>query len=330
MTARLSRPAILLMLGTLLTACFLASLLNGTVAIPLDGLLRLPFSHPGNDQEALWQIVISDLRLPRALLAILAGSAMAAAGTLMQSLFRNPLAEPGLTGVTSGAALGSAIVLALGQTGWLIWPSAFSGALLVSVLTWLLGRRSSGQASLLLAGIAINAICAALIGLITTFASDHQLRNLMHWNIGSLGDADWASLRWIAPLTALLLVLSWKEWRALNALLLGEREARHLGFRLPVLRRRIFVYTALLVAPVTAICGTIGFIGLIAPHLARMLLGAEHRWLLPGAMLTGATLLLIADWLARIILPNAELPVGLITSLLGGPFFLWLLAKGKT
>lgn len=329
MTARLSRPAILLILGILLTVGLLLSLLNGAVPVPLNGLLQMPFSQPGNDQEALWRIVITDLRLPRAVLALLAGAAMAVAGTLMQSLFRNPLAEPGLTGVTSGAALGSAIVLALGNTGWLIWPSAFSGALLVSVLTWLLGRRSSGQASLLLAGIAINAICAALIGLITTFASDHQLRNLMHWNIGSLSDADWASLRWIGPLTVLLIALSWKEWRVLNALLLGEREAHHLGFSLPALRRRIFIYTALLVAPVTAICGTIGFIGLIAPHLARMLLGAEHRWLLPGAMLTGATLLVLADWLARIILPSAELPVGLITSLLGGPFFLWLLARGK-
>lgn len=329
MNVRLPRSLIIAAMGGLLLAGLLAALAGGALSIPFNRLLALPFISSPNTEEAQWLNIITHLRLPRALLAILAGAAFATAGTLMQALFRNPLAEPGLTGVISGATLGSAGALALGGAVWFIWSSAFVGALLASILAWHLGRRYPGQAGLLLAGIAINAICGSIIGLLSAFADDHLLRSLTSWTTGSLAYADWAILAWLAPLTLLLLVLSGYEWRALNALLLGEREAQHLGFRLPALRRRLFIYTALLVAPATALCGAIGFVGLIAPHLARMLLGAQHRWLLPGAMLTGATLLTLADWLARITLPPSELPIGLITSLLGGPFFLWLLARGE-
>ena len=317
------RPLALAGLLALLALCGIASLLAGVVPIPLHALLPSPIG----DDAALWQTILLDLRLPRLLLAILAGGTLSLAGCAMQALFRNPLAEPGLTGVVSGAALGATLALAGGLALWLVWPTAFAGALAVASLAWKLGRRNPGSAGLLLAGIALNALCASLIGLVFAFASDPLLRDLTFWSMGSLAVAEWSTLVWFAPLVILGALLIGREWRGLNALLLGEREALHLGFQVASLKRRLFILTALLVAPLTALCGTIGFVGLIAPHLARMLFGAHHRWLLPAAFCCGALLLTLADWIARIVLPPAELPVGLVTSLLGGPFFLWLLSR---
>lgn len=313
----------------LLALCSMVSLFSGAVPIPLSALLTL--RHPANPEEALWLQILLDLRLPRILLALLAGGALAVAGAAMQALFRNPLAEPGLTGVVSGAALGATLALAGGLMLWLVWPAAFAGALIIASLAWILGRRYPGSAGLLLAGIALNALCASLIGLVFTFASAPLLRDLTFWNMGSLAAAQWSTLAWFAPLIISGALLIGREWRGLNALLLGEREALHLGFQVSTLKKRLFVLTALLVAPLTALCGAIGFIGLIAPHFVRMLLGANHRWLLPATFSCGALLLVLADWIARTALPPSELPVGLVTSLLGGPFFLWLLAReGKS
>lgn len=320
------RPLALAGLCLLLICCSLAALLNGAVQIPLNMLPATLF--PADAEQTLWQQVLFDLRLPRILLALLAGGALALAGCAMQALFCNPLADPALTGVVGGAALGATLALACGLALWLVWPAAFISALACTTLAWTLGRRQSGSAGLLLAGIAINAICASLIGLVFAFASDPLLRDLAFWSMGSLAAAEWKDLRWLAPAILAVGALIGREWRGLNALLLGEREALHLGFSVPALKRRLFVLTALLVAPLTALCGAIGFVGLVAPHLARLLLGAQHRWLLPGAACCGALLLVLADWLARTALPPSELPVGLITSLLGGPFFLWLLARG--
>lgn len=319
------RPLILAGLLLLLVLCGLGSLFSGIVHIPVSTLLAAP----GDPDAELWRTILLDLRLPRILLALLAGGTLALAGTAMQALFRNPLADPGLTGVVSGAALGATLAMAGGLALWLIWPAAFVGALAITTLAWTLGRRYPGTAGLLLAGIALNALCASLIGLTFAFASDALLRDLTFWSMGSLAIAEWTTLIWLAPLVLAGALLIWREWRGLNALLLGEREALHLGFNVTQLKRRLFVLTALLVAPLTALCGAIGFIGLIAPHLARMLLGAHHRWLLPTAFCCGALLLILADWIARIALPPSELPVGLVTSLLGAPFFLWLLASGR-
>ncbi|SFN12534.1 iron complex transport system permease protein [Formivibrio citricus] len=321
------RPWALATLLLLLASCGIASLFSGAIDIPPRVLLMYNLG----PEDALWRQILLDLRLPRILLAALGGGALALAGAAMQALFRNPLAEPGLTGVVSGAALGATLAFASGLALWLVWPAAFAGALAIASLAWTLGRRHAGSAGLLLAGIALNALCASLIGLVFAFASDPLLRDLTFWSMGSLAAAEWTTLTWFAPLVLVAAALIGREWRGLNALLLGEREALHLGFRVSALKRRLFVLTALLVAPLTALCGAIGFVGLIAPHLARMLIGAHHRWLLPTAFCCGALLLVLADWLARTALPPAELPVGLVTSLLGGPFFLWLLAReGKS
>lgn len=280
--------------------------------------------------DDLARSVLLDVRLPRVLLAALAGGALAMTGAVMQALFRNPLAEPGLIGVSAGGALGavSAIVLTAGGF-WVLAPAALAGSLAATMLAYLLGRRVPGVAGLLLAGVAINTIAASLIGLLTTVANDAQLRDLTFWSMGSLAGARWEVLVILAPWLLMLSCWMLRQWRVLNALLLGEREAQHLGWPLAAVRRRLIIATSLIVGPLVAATGGIAFIGLVVPHLVRLSLGADHRWLLPASLLAGALALSLADWLCRILIMPAELPVGLVTSLVGGPFFVWLLAQSR-
>src|SRR5690606_29793466 len=209
----------------------------------------------------------------------------------------------------------------------LIAAAAFVGSLLATLLAYLLGRRHPGMAGLLLAGIAINAIAGSAIGLLTYAADDRQLRDLTFWSLGSLAGGTWQILAWLAPWSLILIGWLCLQWRPLNALLLGEREAAHLGYELKPLRRRLVVVIALVVGPLVAVTGGIGFIGLVVPHLVRMALGANHRHCLPISAVGGALLLVLADWLARVVVVPAELPIGLVTALVGGPFFLWLLLR---
>ncbi|AZY54431.1 iron ABC transporter permease [Bordetella avium] len=302
---------------------------SGAVSIPLSALPRL-LSGQGGAEDALWRNIIWDIRLPRVAFALVAGAALAICGATMQALFRNPLAEPGLVGISLGGALGAVAAIVLGAGGFALTASAaFVGSLLATACAYVLGQRVPGVSGLLLAGIAINAVCGALIGLLTFLASDAQLRDLTFWNMGSLAGARWSILMFLAPWTLCCCVWLMRQWRALNALLLGEREAQHLGFALSRLRRKLILVTALVVGPLVAATGGIGFVGLVVPHLVRMVLGANHRWLLPASMLAGALALALADWLARVVVVPAELPIGLVTALVGGPFFLWLLARGR-
>ena len=312
----------------LLLIVFTAS--QGTVAIPPMAMPHILLPGTLNAEQQFWHEVLVDIRLPRVLFAALAGGVLALAGATMQALFRNPLAEPGLIGISSGASLGAVCAIVLGGGSFAILaPAAFLGCVLATTLAYHLGRRYDGMAGLLLAGIAINAICGSLIGLFTYLADDNELRSLTFWNMGSLAGASWSRLALLAPF--LLLVSLWllRYWRAMNALLLGEREALHLGFAIKGLRRKLIVLVALLIGPLVAATGGIGFVGLVVPHCVRMLLGADHQRLLPASFLLGAIALLLADWLARITVQPAELPIGVVTSLIGGPFFLWLLLKRK-
>nr|WP_026641397.1 MULTISPECIES: iron ABC transporter permease [Bordetella] len=324
-------PALLACLGVAaLLAAVLASL-SGAVDIPLGDALRVLFTDaPAQPDDMLWRNVLLDIRLPRVLFAAVAGAALAIAGAAMQALFRNPLAEPGLVGISAGGALGAVAAIVLTAGGFAMTaPAAFAGSLLATGAAYAVGRRVAGVAGLLLAGIAINTVAGSLIGLLTYMASDAQLRDLTFWSMGSLAGANWALLGFLAPWTLIWSAWLMRQWRAMNALLLGEREAQHLGFALVAVRYRLVVATALIVGPLVAATGGIGFVGLVVPHLVRMTLGADHRWLLPGSMLAGALALTLADWLARVVVVPAELPIGLVTSLVGGPFFLWLLARGR-
>lgn len=322
----------LLVLGGLSTALLAALLLaatSGAVDIPWR-MLPAILSGSVEDVPPVLRQVFLDIRLPRVIFSAVVGAALAVTGVAMQALFRNPLAEPGLVGISSGGALGavSAIVLTAGGF-FVIASAAFAGSLLATFLAYLLGRRYPGVAGLLLAGIAVNAIAGSAIGLFTYAADDRQLRDLTFWSMGSLAGGTWQIVMWLGPWT--LLWVSWlcMQWKALNALLLGEREAAHLGYALKPLRRRLMVVIALVVGPLVAVTGGIGFVGLVVPHLVRMALGAHHRYCLLVSAVGGALLLVLADCLARIVVIPAELPIGLVTSLVGGPFFLWLLLTAR-
>lgn len=333
----LSRRLILAGLSLLLLLTAVIGMANGAMHLSagevVGALLRRLGGQPpqGDDQVVLM------LRLPRVLMAALVGAALACSGTTMQGLFRNPLVEPGLVGVSAGSALGAIGMIVLGggllasAPGMLgsfgIAFAAFAGGLLATVLVYLFGRRRPGVATLLLAGVAINAIAMAGIGLLTYLANEHQLRDLSFWTLGSLGGTDWVRLAAVAPLMLLPLLLLPRQARALNALLLGEREAALLGFQPESLRRRLITLVALATSAAVAMCGVISFVGLLVPHVLRMLWGPDHRLLLPASALSGAVLLIGADAVARVVVVPAELPIGVITALLGGPFFLWLLLR---
>jgi iron complex transport system permease protein len=309
----------------------------GAVRIPALDVLRILGEPAGGAGTSTFHVVVWDVRLPRVLLALVAGAGLAVCGVLMQALFRNPLADPALIGVSAGAGLGAVSVIVLGAT-WLsgvnqllgIWTlpvAAFCGALGTAAIVFRLASRD-GQidpTTMLLCGIAINALMGAAIGLLTFIATDEQLRNLTFWTLGSLGSASWALL--LATTTPLVMIGALSPWLAprLNALLLGESEALHLGVAVEVLKRVIVLLTAATAGAIVAASGIIGFVGLVAPHVARLLIGPDHRGTLPLAAVLGATLLTAGDLVARTLVRPAELPIGILTALIGGPFFLWLL-----
>jgi iron complex transport system permease protein len=326
---RAAAPLALLLLGAALAAATLAASSSGAVRIPLAELPALLWGQPAPGSE-LWRNVLIDIRLPRVLFALVAGAALAVSGAAMQALFRNPLAEPGLIGISAGGALGAVGAIVLTSGGfWILAPAAFAGSLLATFCAYVLGRRVPGVAGLLLAGIAINAVAGSLIGLFTFVANDAQLRDLTFWSMGSLAGANWTLLAFLGPWVLLMSLWLMGQWRVMNALLLGEREAQHLGYALKRVRAQLVLACALMIGPLVAATGGIAFVGLVVPHLVRMTLGANHRWLLPACVLGGALALVLADWLSRIAAVPAELPIGLVTSLVGGPFFLWLLARGR-
>ncbi|MGX5098714.1 FecCD family ABC transporter permease [Enterobacter cloacae] len=305
-----------------------------TLAATGFGALHLPFSllWSGSD-EALRQIWLT-IRLPRVLLALVIGGSLALAGGVMQGLFRNPLADPGLLGISSGAALAVALwvvmPIALPALMMLYAPmlAAFLGALAATVMIFLLSQqRNSSLSRLLLVGIAINALCGAAVGVLSWLSNDAQLRQLSLWGMGSLGQAQWSTLLAVTSLMVPAVLAIWRLAGPLNLLQLGEEEAHYLGVDVATVQRILLLCSALLVAAAVAVSGVIGFVGLVVPHLMRMWLGADHRAVVPGSVLAGALLLLVADTLARTLAAPAEVPVGLLTSLLGAPWFLWLVFR---
>jgi len=309
--------------------CFatLMAITQGAYPINLMDLLTWLLGGP---IDQVTENIVLNIRLPRVLLGLLTGAALGLSGAVMQALFRNPLAEPGLVGLSAGASLGAVIAIVLTGGGLLLVGGfAFVGALGATFLAYTLGQRSSSNAGLLLAGIAINTIVFSAMGLMIIRADDAELRDLTFWNMGSLAAGNWVILAWLAPWITITSCLLMQHWRALNALLLGDHETYHLGFDLRRLRWRLITLIALSVAPTVAITGGIGFVGLTIPHLVRLWLGADHRWVLPASCLGGALALTLADWVARVAMPPMELPIGLVTSLIGGTFFVWLLIREK-
>ncbi|MFT4065925.1 FecCD family ABC transporter permease [Paraburkholderia sp.] len=281
--------------------------------------------------------VLVDIRLPRVVLGLLVGVGFGAAGSALQALFRNPLADPGLIGISSGAALGAATLIVLGSALGAALPvalpvAAFAGALAVSALVYRLAAARGRLALplLLLGGIAINALVGAAIGLLTYIANDAQLRSLTFWSLGSLGGAQLPLIVAVTPFVAIGIGLIARHSRALNALQLGEIEAQHLGVPVQRVKRTVLVAAALGVGALVSCTGAIGFIGLVAPHCVRLACGPDQRIVLPGAMLLGATLTVLSDLAARTMAAPAEVPLGILTALLGAPFFLVLLWRRRS
>lgn len=307
-------------LSLLLAVMALLSLLPGRA-----GWL-LPWGHAGSEAE-LTRLIFWELRIPRLLLALLVGAALGLAGAVLQGLTRNPLAEPGLLGVSSGAALGAVIAIysGLGTLWALAVPVlGLAGALLATALTLALGA-GGGVLSLILAGAAVSGLLLAGTALVLNLAPNpYAAYEISHWMMGSLADRGWQQLQLAAPFVLAGLAVLATTGRALDALSLGEQQAMSLGVDLRGLRRRVLIGTALAVGAATSVTGTIGFIGLLAPHLVRGAVGHEPRRTLLPAALAGALLLLTADIATRLLPLAQELKLGVLTGLVGSPFFIWL------
>jgi len=342
------RRRVQLVLGSLiglLAVAVGASLTLGAVAIAPGQVLAILAEQVGVSlpwvYETRQELVLTAIRLPRVLLAVGVGGGLAVSGAVMQGLFRNPLADPSLIGVSSGAALAAVITIVLGSTVFSAWSdwlgafllpaAAFMGGVLATVIVYRLATREgrTSVATMLLAGIAINALAGAGTGLMIFIADDDQLRDLTFWTLGSLGGATWTQLAVVGPVLLGGMLATPLLARPLNALLLGEGEALHLGINTEQVKKLVITLAALVVGAAVAVSGIIGFIGLVVPHLLRLAVGPDHRVLVPGSALLGGALLLGADLLARTIVAPAELPIGIVTALLGAPFFLWLLLRDR-
>lgn len=337
MTNKITRYTIFTGLIILLLLSCGLSLSIGPVDIPLSEVWQNIFTF--NQTSSQNSLIIWQIRIPRTILGILVGITLSLCGTSMQGLFRNPLADPGLIGISSGSALGAGIAIVLGS--FISLPSLFEPYLLSicafslgGIVTWLVYRlgQQGGKtdvSTMLLAGIAITALSGAGIGLLTFIADDGMLRKLTFWNMGSLGGATYEVLCPILVVTILLCIILPRRADSLNALLLGESEAYSLGVNVERLKTELICFTALGVGTAVAVTGMIGFVGLVVPHLVRLIVGSNHRLVFPASALAGACLLLLADIAARVVFAPSELQIGIVTALLGAPFFLYLLIQRK-
>jgi len=285
--------------------------------------------------------VLNIVRIPRVILGLLVGAALGISGTAVQGIFRNPLAEPGLIGISAGASLMAVIIIVLEAIllvglsnimGYYIMAfGAFAGAGLAALIVYQISRTDgkSNVATMLLAGIAINALAGALTGLITYAADDQQLRNITFWMLGSLAGATWETVISLLPFVLIPLLLLPGMGKALNAFSLGEIQAAQLGLKVNVVKRNVVILATMAVGAAVAVSGIIGFIGLLVPHTIRLVIGVDNKHVLPASAIFGALMLTISDMICRIIIAPIELPIGVITALMGTPLFLYILVKDK-
>lgn len=288
------------------------------------------------------ETVIWDVRIPRLVMGLLVGASLAVSGVVMQGLFRNPLADPGIVGVSSGAGLGAVAAIVMGGAlpvaihelvGTSLVPvAAFLGAWATTLLLYRVSTRHgrTSVATMLLAGIALGALAGAATGLFTYVADDAQLRDINFWSLGSLLGASWAKLQVAGPIIVVSVVGAAFLGRALNGLALGEATASHIGIRVQRMKNLAILLVAAATGAAVAVSGGIGFIGIVVPHLLRLATGPDHRPLLINAALLGASLLVLSDMISRIVISPAELPIGIITAILGAPFFLWILLRQRS
>jgi iron complex transport system permease protein len=342
--AALRSPTIVL--GTLMAALIVVAIVASTIGaagIPLHRLMAaFGLSAGDGDLIARDRLVLWSIRLPRIALACIVGALLAAAGAIMQGLFRNPLADPALVGVSSGGALAAAATIVVGDrllAGTttplpfeLLPIAAFAGALASTSVLYRIATRENRTsiAIFLLGGIAIAALAGAGIGLLVFLADDRQLRDITFWMLGSLGGATWPKAATIAPFLAALLIAIPLIARGLDLLVLGEAEAFHMGVEVERLKRLAIVLVSAMTGAAVAVAGVIGFVGIVVPHLLRLVIGPGHRLLLPASVAFGAILMLIADTCARVLAAPAEVPIGILTATVGAPFFLMILLRHRS
>ena len=325
-------------MGLMLVAACVAGAAIGAYRVAPDDVL-LSVLHrvgavDGNGIDPISDALLWEVRFPRVALAVLVGASLACAGAAMQGTFANPLAEPGVVGVSAGAALGAVtqIVLGVAPAGALSLPmAAFCGGLVTVVIVYW-SARADGRTevvTLILTGIAVNAFVGALIGVLTFFSDDTELRSIVFWTLGSMAQATWTKVGLVAPFAILGIAAALTIGRRLDLLALGERPARHLGVDVERLRGTALTVTAVLTAAAVAVSGQILFVGLVVPHIVRMVIGPRHRLLLPASALLGASTLVFADLIARTVAAPAEIPLGALTALLGAPCFYWLLRRTR-
>lgn len=328
-----------LLTPALVLGVLVASILSLTTGAADLGLRAVLAALTGGEVALRDRVILFDIRLPRLVMGLAVGAALAVSGVLLQGLFRNPLADPGIVGVGAGAGLGAVLAIVLGgllpasvasALGVNLVPlAAFGGGWIATLVLYHLattGGRTQ-MATMLLAGIALGALAGAVTGLLVYLADDRQLRDLTFWAMGSLAGATWGKLGAGLPLIALVLGLAPRLGKGLNALALGEAQAGHMGVDVQRVKHLAVFGTAAATGAAVAVSGGIGFIGIVVPHLLRLAQGPDHRRLLPNAALLGAGLLVLADLAARQIVAPAELPIGIITALLGAPVFLWILLR---
>lgn len=337
---RLSRARALhwALAGALALVC-LASLQVGATDVTLSSMLAKLAR--GEALSQMENVVLFDIRLPRLVMGVLVGAGLAVSGAVMQGLFRNPLADPGIVGVGAGAGLGAILAIVLGALlpAWLIdltgnqlTPfAAFLGGWGSTILLYRVSTRHgrTSVATMLLAGIALGALAGALSGILVYIANDQQLRDLTFWGLGSLAGASWVKVLAAGPMILLAIGVSLLLGRGLNGLALGEATAAHIGIDVQRMKSIAILAVAGSTGAAVAVSGGIGFIGIVVPHLLRLFSGPDHRTLLLNSALLGATLLILADMIARVVISPAELPIGIVTAVLGAPVFLWILLKRR-
>lgn len=335
-----TRRGLLIALAFATLVVLAASIRYGALDFSISDIARsLASLLPGHPEPTLDQRIFLELRMPRAILCLLVGASLGVGGTLMQALFRNPIVEPGLVGTSSGAAFGSALFFVLGgvlhltASIWTLPIAAALGGVVSTYMVFILARsREDGRASivmLLLTGLAVNALFMSAIGFLSYIARDPQARSITFWSLGTLSGANWKAVQIVAIATIGGTILALRYAKQLNALMIGEEEATYLGVNVNRLKWIILSINVVIVAVATAFTGVISFVGLIVPHILRMLRGAENRYLIIGSALLGATLLSLADLVARLALRPAELPIGIVTSAVGVPVFLSLLRRSR-
>jgi iron complex transport system permease protein len=336
-----SRPAAFVVFPVLIVALICIVLFSASIGAAPVSISRIVASMFSSGADASRdELVLFSIRLPRIVMAAMVGTLLATAGTLMQGLFRNPLADPGLVGVSAGAGLAAAGAIVTADkalpsaiTGlpFLLPVAAFLGALATTSLLYRIATRRgrTAIATMLLAGLALGALAGAGTGFLVFLADDRQLRDITFWLLGSLAGATWTKAAAIAPFLALLLIAIGVVGRGLDALVLGEAEAFHMGVAVERLKRLLIALIAVAAGAAVSVSGVVGFVGIMVPHMLRLVIGPGHRLLLPASACGGAVLLVAADTFARTVAAPAELPIGIVTAAIGAPFFLFLLLRQR-